>query len=825
MGQEVKHVTRICQKPLGPTSRAYEHHKPWKAYTTMGVVTVLFISTFSTQVIFPYSLPETTDRFDILLMEVDQDGNLVKNATYDLNLRFGLGSVPFWGKTTELTTGGFAIAGYHEIDNADSGPADRQLWVIRTDDDYNPVWNRTYGKTWEVRSITEMNNGDIAIAHYIEDYGNERSTFQILVINDEGEYVKEQSWSFGFGWLSGFSHCDDGGFIIAKEIYNTPNASPFWMARINTGLRVVWNKTFPSFATHSDIVEDMAGGFTMPLEPGLDGPIGIVRLDNQGDESSRVFTKSNRTSKYLTLTQCGNGEYLAGGPGYILRFNIEGNILWEMDVDFYVHGIQELSPDRFVAFEAAGVRVNSWHNPGVYLECFDAGGTTIWIRSVQANGLFVPDILFNTDGCLTILGMVQPKHLPSVLDEINSETPYDFDAWLLDVDQDGNLVKNATYDLNLRFGLGSVPFWGKTTELTTGGFAIAGYHEIDNADSGPADRQLWVIRTDDDYNPVWNRTYGKTWEVRSITEMNNGDIAIGHYVEGYEDYGGIGPFQILVIDDEGEFVRERSWRFGWCSGFSHCDDGGFIIAKEIYNTPNASPFWMARIDTGLRVVWNKTYPSFASGTDIVEDMAGGFTMPLEAGLDGPIGIVRLDDQGDETSRVFTNSTAVSVRLWLTQCSNGEYLGWSGNYIIRFNIKGEILWEKYVDFYVHGIKKLSSNRFVAFESAGVRALEWRNSGMVLECFGSDGTTIWNCSIQAAGFFVLDIISNTSGGLTILGMVASNYQSSVLDGFSETDTDAADSLAASQFLYSLLCSDTRFSRSTRVQRIESEKLVMD
>ncbi|MFW9912722.1 MAG: hypothetical protein ACFFEU_09630 [Candidatus Thorarchaeota archaeon] len=343
-----------------------------------------------------------------------------------------------------------------------------------------------------------------------------------------------------------------------------------------------------------------------------------------------------------------------------------------------------------------------------------------------------------------------------------------YDALLLDLDQDGTLAQNVMCDTYIHSD--DVPFWGKIAELTTGGFAIAGYY-IGEGESYN-DKKLWVIRTDEYYNPVWNRTYGDTVEIRAIAEMNNGDIAIGHYVEGYEDYGGIGPFQILVIDDEGEFVRERSWRFGWCSGFSHCDDGGFIIAKEIYNTLNASPFWMARIDTGLRVVWNKTYPSFASGTDIVEDMAGGFTMPLEPGLDGPIGIVRLDDQGDETSRVFTNSTAVSWHLWLTQCSNGEYLGWSGNYIIRFNIEGEILWEKYVDFYVHGIKKLSSNRFVAFESAGVRALEWRNSGMDLECFDAGGTTIWNRSVQTAGSFVPDIISNTDGGLTILGMVASN-----------------------------------------------------
>jgi len=700
-----------------------------------------------------------------LLLDMDQNGNLVQNVSYNTNVDSDF--VPYWGKITELATGGFAIAGFHEIDNN----GDRQLWVIRTDENHNIIWNRTYGYSFEVRAITEMNNGDLAIGHYIESWGYKPSTFEILVIDDEGNFVKKQSWRFGDGHASGFSHCEDGGFIIAKEIYNTPASSPFWIARIDTDLNVVWNKTYPSFATHTDIIEDMAGGFTMPLEPGLDGPIGIVRLDDQGNEVSRVFTDSTETGQYLTLTQCSNGEYLAGGPGYIIRFNIEGNILWEKNVDFYVHEILELSSNRFVAFEAAGASVNNWDDPGVYLECFDTIGQVIWTRSAQTDRFFVSDIICNTDGGLTLLGMVIPNYLSSVLYAITTDVPDDFDVLLLDVDQNGNLVQNVSYDTNVDSD--SVPYWGKITELATGGFVIAGFHE-----NGNGYRQLWVIRTDEDYNPLWNRTYGSTFEVRAITEMNNGDIAIGHYITGY-GYR-ISAFQILVIDDQGDFVKEQTWRFGdgHASGFSHCKDGGFIIAKEIYNTPDSSPFWIARIGVNLNVVWNKTYPSFATHTDILEDMAGGFTMPLEPGLDGPIGIVRLDAQGNEVSRVFTDSAETGQYLTLTQCSNGEYLAGGPGYIIRFDIEGNILWEKNVGFYVHKILELNPDRFVAFEAAGARFNDWDNPGVYLECFNANGEIVWIRSVYADGFFVPDIICNTDGGLTILGMMASNYPS-VLD----------------------------------------------
>ncbi|MHA1924888.1 MAG: hypothetical protein ACW974_03140, partial [Candidatus Thorarchaeota archaeon] len=174
--------------------------------------------------------------------------------------------------------------------------------------------------------------------------------------------------------------------------------------------------------------------------------------------------------------------------------------------------------------------------------------------------------------------------------------------------------------------------------------------------------------------------------------------------------------------------------------------------------------------------------------------------------------------------VFTNSTETRQYLTLTQCSNAEYLAGGPGYIIRFNIDGDIMWEMDVDFYVHGIQELSPDRFVAFRAAGVRENGWDYPGVYLECFNSSGTTIWSRSVQAAGFFVPDIISNSDGGLTILGMIASNYLSSVLDDFSETTTEAAYYLAASQFSHSWLYSDSRFSQSAIVLRVEAEKMVM-
>ncbi|MHA1958903.1 MAG: hypothetical protein ACW99U_01650 [Candidatus Thorarchaeota archaeon] len=422
MGQGVKNSSRVCQIPprflkMGTFSMNTDRKE---IIVAAGLIAILSISVLTTYLLWPpiFVEPEP-DTFDVLLLNVDQDGNLTHTVNIDTSIESD--AVPFWGKTTELTNGGFVIAGFNETYRAYSDPPGRQLLVTRTDEDHNPIWNKTYGRTFLIHSIEETNTGEIAIAHYVEgydDYAGE-GLFQILIIDDEGETVREQSWSFG--WLSGFSHCDDGGFILAKEIYNTPD-SPYWIARVDTDLSIIWNKTYPNFAPKADIFEDIAGGFTMPLSHMFEGSSGIARLDDQGNEISRVFTNSTREGLYFWVIQCSNGEYLGWDQGYILRFNIEGEILWERYTDYAVHGIHEMSPDRFIAFERAGLLEVDWGQPGVHLECFDASGNTLWSRSVPYYWeFFVPDVIPTSDGGITILGLVDPDQLTSVSDSL-SET-------------------------------------------------------------------------------------------------------------------------------------------------------------------------------------------------------------------------------------------------------------------------------------------------------------------------------------------------------------------------------------------------------------------
>ncbi|MHA2003462.1 MAG: hypothetical protein ACW960_05080 [Candidatus Thorarchaeota archaeon] len=83
MGQVVKNSLGICQIPQGLSIRTYEHRKPWPVILAASLITILSVSAVSNIIGAPIIITEGADRYDLLLLDVDQDGNLVQNVIYN----------------------------------------------------------------------------------------------------------------------------------------------------------------------------------------------------------------------------------------------------------------------------------------------------------------------------------------------------------------------------------------------------------------------------------------------------------------------------------------------------------------------------------------------------------------------------------------------------------------------------------------------------------------------------------------------------------------------------------------------------------------------
>jgi len=178
------------------------------------------------------------------------------------------------------------------------------------------------------------------------------------------------------------------------------------------------------------------------------------------------------------------------------------------------------------------------------------------------------------------------------------------DVYLIKTDSFGDTRWTRTY---------GGPSWdgGYSVVLTSdGGYIIAG--ETWSFGAGVID--IYLIKTDSLGDTIWTKTYGGTgWDCgRSVTQTSDG----GYIIAGYtESYGVGGDFYLIKTDENGDTIWTRTYGgTGWDCGRSvaQTSDGGYIIAgyTRSYGA-GADDVYLIKTDSLGDTLWTRTY----GGTD------------------------------------------------------------------------------------------------------------------------------------------------------------------------------------------------------------------
>lgn len=318
---------------------------------------------------------------------------------------------------------------------------------------------------------------------------------------------------------------------------------------------------------------------------------------------------------------CSDGGYALNGTcidlnttinwGFVIRTDSEGNMLWANKdiVDFQ----SENESRAFVETEDGGFLSSSY---------FWVNGTALIKRDI--NGSIVDSILLED---IAINSMCNTNDSNIVLaghNYVNYQTDDDWPC-LIKINQDSEIIWEQVYEFE-NYEWGNIH---AVIQSNDEGFLLTGYKD---ANGGPFDMDVIVIKTDSDGDTLWTRTYDgfQDWDHgNSIIETTNGEILLvgESYESNFRSIHGL----IWNLSSQGEtnWLELTYSDFGWAHwsvaeyqeneyiafcGFNYDGkfygfDGDYSILWEMENICGASGDRNFCVD-GEYIIWPETGSSF-----------------------------------------------------------------------------------------------------------------------------------------------------------------------------------------------------------------------
>ncbi len=344
-------------------------------------------------------------------------------------------------------------------------------------------WNRTFGKTeWtsEAYSVRKTSDGGFIIAGHTGYYGG--NTWLIKTDTNGSE-----QWNTIFGIINrsdpgdiaySISQTEDGGYIAAGRTYAlTAGYSDFWLIKTDENGKELWNRRlggkYYDMAFTAEQTSDggyvIAGG-TDSYGAGSQDAL-LFKTDSDGNEQwSRTFGGKNFDEVSSIIESDDGGYVLAGKTG-------------SNSVGYY----------------------DAW------LIKIDENGNERWNRTfggAEGNHAYADaanSVQKTEDGGYVLAG------------KTGSYGAGFFDAWLIKTDKNGIEQWNRTFG-----GKGDDEAYS-VQQTPDGGYVIAG-----TTDSYGAGNDAWLIKTDENGNEEWNKTFGGSGydAFRSVIPESDGNYIL-----------------------------------------------------------------------------------------------------------------------------------------------------------------------------------------------------------------------------------------------------------------------------------------------------------
>lgn len=309
------------------------------------------------------------------------------------------------------------------------------------------------------------------------------------------------------------------------------------------------------------------------------------------------FYGGNEYDMFYCVRETNDGGYIATGVttqygiqyAWLLKIDENGNIEWErkeLGNDVYIQPtyVEETNDGYIVCgvFNAPDAKFGVWKS---FLWKVDNDGHTQWIKTFYERLWVIMDI--------------GNGYIGAGYDALSDS---DYDAMLMKIDSEGNIEWKKLY----RYGAGYDCGYS-LSKTNDNGYLIGGYV------SKGEDMDLWLIKTDEDGNVVWSRTYGGNKDDTSYAR-NCFQTSDGYIMVGVTSSFGSGKNDVWVVktDNSGNMIWNRTYGGKGEDRIWSMDktaDGYLLCITKNYGGTfkETGDIWIVKIDENGDMLWNQTF--------------------------------------------------------------------------------------------------------------------------------------------------------------------------------------------------------------------------